>query len=117
MSVPSSRVLDPWPLKMGPIGCPETSVPKERYSLRNISEERRCDIHRERSLKSCTVNVRFLSAPAVHRDTVYVSCPSGLLILRMSKTKMNTAEGLAAGMVVFLPTGLRHIMTMFLSPL
>ena len=29
-----------WPLKMGPIGCPETSVRNYHYSLRNNSEER-----------------------------------------------------------------------------
>jgi len=27
--------LDSWPLKMGPIGCPETSVTNYHYSLRN----------------------------------------------------------------------------------
>jgi hypothetical protein len=32
--------LDSWPLKMGPIGCPETSVRNYHYSLRNNSEER-----------------------------------------------------------------------------
>ena len=29
-----------WPLKMGPIGCPETSVINNHSSLRNILEER-----------------------------------------------------------------------------
>jgi hypothetical protein len=29
-----------WPLKMGPIGCPETSVRIYHYSLRNSPEER-----------------------------------------------------------------------------
>jgi hypothetical protein len=28
-------------LKMGPIGCPETSVKKYHYTLRNLPEERR----------------------------------------------------------------------------
>jgi len=32
--------LDLWALKMGPIGCPETSVRNYQYSLRNIPEER-----------------------------------------------------------------------------
>ena len=26
---------------MGPIGCPETSIPNYHYTLRNIAEERR----------------------------------------------------------------------------
>jgi len=30
------------PLKMGPIGCLETSVTKYQLTLRNIFEERRC---------------------------------------------------------------------------
>ena len=29
--------LDSWPLKIGPIGCPETSVRNYHYSLRNNS--------------------------------------------------------------------------------
>jgi len=33
-------VLDSWPLKMGPIGCPETSVINYHYSLRNNPQER-----------------------------------------------------------------------------
>jgi len=35
----NSIVLFPWPLKMGPIHCPETSVRNYRYSLRNRPEE------------------------------------------------------------------------------
>ena len=35
LSVPSSRS---WPLKMRPVGCPETSVRNYHYSLRNNSE-------------------------------------------------------------------------------
>jgi len=30
-----------WPLKVGPTGCPETSVWNYHYMLRNIAEERR----------------------------------------------------------------------------
>ena len=42
LSVSSTRV--PWifwPLKMGPLGCPETSVMNYHSALRNIPEERR----------------------------------------------------------------------------
>jgi hypothetical protein len=46
LSVPSSRVNKSsswayWPLKMGPIVCPETSVQNYYSTLRNIPEERR----------------------------------------------------------------------------
>ena len=33
-------IIESWPLKMGPIGCPETSVMNYHYSLRNSPEER-----------------------------------------------------------------------------
>jgi len=34
------NLLVPWPLKMGSISCPETSVMNYQYSLRNNAEER-----------------------------------------------------------------------------
>jgi len=36
----SKRILDSWSLRMGPIGCPETSVQNYHYSLRNTPEGR-----------------------------------------------------------------------------
>ena len=33
-------IQESWPLKMGTIGCPETSLRNYHYSLRNNSEER-----------------------------------------------------------------------------
>ena len=47
-------ILDPysWPLKMGTIFCPETSVRNYRYSLRNNPEGRSSHLLRGRSLKS-----------------------------------------------------------------
>ena len=44
------------PLKMGPIGCPETSVNNYGSTLRNIPEERRSHLHRGSSVKSLTVS-------------------------------------------------------------
>jgi len=41
----------PWPLKMGPVGCPETSVMNYHYALRNIPEERRSHLLSDRSMK------------------------------------------------------------------
>ena len=63
LSVPSSRVKDSsWtvlPLKMGPIGCPETSVRKSHSTLSKIPKERSSNLHRGGSLKvSCPSLVR-----------------------------------------------------------
>jgi len=58
LSVTSSRIkskTSSWtsrPLKMGPIGCPETSVRYYPSTLCNILEERRSDLHRGGCLKS-----------------------------------------------------------------
>ena len=41
MIFPQKLFLDSWPLKMGPIICPETSLINYRYSLPNIPEARR----------------------------------------------------------------------------
>ena len=41
-----------WPLKMGPIVCPETSVRNCQSTLRNNPEERRSHLHRSESLKT-----------------------------------------------------------------
>jgi hypothetical protein len=41
-----------WPLKMGPIRCPETLVNNYHMTPYNIPEERRCQQHCGRSLKS-----------------------------------------------------------------
>jgi hypothetical protein len=43
-------LLDSW--KMGPIGCPETSVQSYHSALRNIPKERSSHLHGGRSLKS-----------------------------------------------------------------
>jgi hypothetical protein len=48
----SRPFFDSWPLNMGPIGCPETSVRNWRHSLRNNSEERSFHLLHGRSLKS-----------------------------------------------------------------
>ena len=48
----SSRIQKSWPLKMGPIGCPETSVRNYHYSLRNSPEERSSHLLSFGSLKS-----------------------------------------------------------------
>jgi len=45
-------LLDSWNLKMGPIGCPETSVRNHHYSLRNKSDERSSLLLRGGNLKT-----------------------------------------------------------------
>ena len=44
--------VDSWPLKMGPIGCPETSVRKCHHTMRHSPEERSSHVVRGGSLKS-----------------------------------------------------------------
>ena len=44
--------LTAWPLKMGPIDCPETSVRYYHSTLRKIPKERRSHLHLGGSLKS-----------------------------------------------------------------
>jgi len=50
------------PLKMGPIGCPETSVRNYHYSLRNNTEERSSFPLRNGSFKSRLLGGYFLIA-------------------------------------------------------
>jgi hypothetical protein len=51
-----------WPLKMGPIGCHETSVKDYHSTLRNIPEEHRSHLHRGGNLESRTVTTVFWSS-------------------------------------------------------
>ena len=53
IKVPTSRVKNPnsRPLKMVPIGCPETSVWDYHSTLHNIAEERRSHLHCDRILQ------------------------------------------------------------------
>jgi len=44
-----------WPLRMGPIRCPETSVGNYHSRLRNIPEERRSHLHRSETPKTFIV--------------------------------------------------------------
>jgi len=43
--VKGQAVKSAWPVKMGPIGCPETSVFDYKSTLCNIREERRPQKH------------------------------------------------------------------------
>jgi len=43
---PADTLLDSRPLKMGKIGCPETSVRNYNFSLRNDPEERSSQIQK-----------------------------------------------------------------------
>ena len=50
--------LDSWPMRMRPIGCPETSVRNYHYSLSNSPEERCSHLLRGGSLKSRKMRLR-----------------------------------------------------------
>jgi hypothetical protein len=52
----SKKGMDSSPLKMGTIGCLDTSVRNYHYSLRNSSEERISHLRRGGSLKSLTLS-------------------------------------------------------------
>ena len=63
LSVPSSMAF----FKMGPIGCPETSVTNHQPTPRNIPEERRLQLHCGVSLKYATIQVfKFTINCSVH---------------------------------------------------
>jgi hypothetical protein len=70
LSAPTSWVENP-PLKMGQIGCPETSVSNYHYKLRKIPEERKSRILRDGTLKSRnkrTTDLRPLNIYALSND-------------------------------------------------
>jgi hypothetical protein len=56
----TNHFLDSGPLKMGPIGRPETSVRNYHYSPRNSPEERSSHLLRGGMLRSHTYNSRLL---------------------------------------------------------
>jgi len=60
----SSWILDNW--KMGPTGCPETSVRNYHYSLCNSTEERSSHLLRGKSLKSSLLPLRTASLCKTH---------------------------------------------------
>jgi hypothetical protein len=51
----SKKTWTAWPLKMGPIGCPETSVRNHHSALRKIPKERISHLHRGRSMTSLKI--------------------------------------------------------------
>jgi hypothetical protein len=55
--LPTSGVENSRPLKIGPTGCPETSVKYYHYSLRNNPEKRSFRLLRAGSLKSHNISV------------------------------------------------------------
>jgi hypothetical protein len=58
LSVPPARIkkCKKKKKKIGPIGCPETSVRNCHYSLRDIPEKRRSNLHRGGSLKTLQIH-------------------------------------------------------------
>ena len=87
-----------WPLKMGPIGCPETSVRNYHYMLYNIPEERRFHLHRGGGLKS-RVAVPYFSTLShkrhYFRKKLNVKCIlifSTIFIWKISHSKKHSAQ-------------------------
>ena len=78
LSSPSSRVrnprrtafLDSWPLKMAPIGCPETPARNCHSSLRNSQQERRSHLLSGGSLQSYMI---WLFKDSIPRDKFIVT--------------------------------------------
>ena len=76
-SDPSSRVNCPWtalPLKMGPIRCPETSVPNYHSMLRKILEECRSLLYCGGSLKPPMKNLCPINEPLNYLNSVFGKC-------------------------------------------
>jgi hypothetical protein len=69
-----------WPLKMGPIGRPETSVRIYHYTLRNNPEERRSHLHRSGSLKSLMKYIVRTAPSTQDRHSLYVNMDSPSLV-------------------------------------
>jgi hypothetical protein len=59
-----------WHLKMGPIGCPETSVTKCRYTVFKTPEERRAHLHCSGSLTSKSRDFIFVRRNQVVKTSV-----------------------------------------------
>jgi hypothetical protein len=68
---PSSGVFNSWPLKMGPLDCPITSVHNYHYTLRNFTEERRSHLLRVESLKSLERFCSYYECMTEIRNQVY----------------------------------------------
>jgi hypothetical protein len=72
-----------WPLRMGPIGCTETSVNNYKSTLPNIPEELRSHLHRDRSLKSLKVTF----CVSLHWILRRIQCKSEIHKTTVTKTE------------------------------
>ena len=116
VSVPSLRVKNSkkqnfssfyprisWPLKMGAILCPETSVKDYHSMLRNTPEERRSHRHRGGSLRSLqralprkcqnnTINYITTVSFPITCSLISLSYDAGRLITSLDKLRINVAK-------------------------
>ena len=88
--IQGSRGLDSWPVKMGPIGCHETSVRKYHSILRNIPEDHISHVLRGWNPKSSKT------------DRIYLSSPSGTSYLRRANFATRHPEDMSC---FFTPRG------------
>ena len=72
-------ILDSWSLRMGPIGCPETSVRNYHYSLRNNPGERSSQLLRGGSMESQSIEY----CECLYSCLSYSACKSHLLCVTL----------------------------------
>jgi len=95
LSVPSSRVKLS---KMGPIGCPETSVTNYQSTPRNIPENRRAHLHLRGSLQSRIRTIMLLCTSVYHNLILLAAAWSSV---RRSKTARVRLLQAACGRILF----------------
>jgi len=73
-----------WSMKMTPMS--ETTVNKYPHTLRNITEQRRPQLHRGRRLKSCAIKkaqTRILKSPNTYLDTILSYLEKNTIIFKV----------------------------------
>jgi hypothetical protein len=82
-----------WPLKMGPIRCPETSVKVYRSTLRNTPEEFISHQHRGRSLKSLTLLSSRMLRPVIwYTHTDFSEAPAAFIFCVFIKLHVDRSQ-------------------------
>jgi len=88
--LPIFKVQDSWPLKLGPIGCSETSVRNYHYSLRNNPEVHSYHVYSNIYPTRCNVTQFILSGTCSTCFGLYLHSSSG------AHTTVSTASGICA---------------------
>ena len=80
-----NSVTNSWPLKMGPIYCPETPIRYYHSRMRNTPGERRSNLHSGGSLNSCRWDGCFLGFDTMQDPTLTPTLPRNVLPSSSSK--------------------------------